>query len=402
MPDAERDALAARPVERSGTAAFAPRHRADDRLDLREVLFGNLEVLGQRVREARDHLHDVGHRSDLAHLAHLVEKVVEREALLEDLLLELLRLLFRVDALRFLDQREHVAHAEDARGQTIGIERLERRELLADADELDRRAGFGMNRERRAAARVAVHLREDHARDPETIVEAFGDVGRLLAGHRVGDEQNLFGLDGRFDRARARPSASSSICSRPAVSMMTVESPRRRASATPSRAIFDRIARAAFEDRQVDLLAERLQLLDRGRTIDVGGDEQRLRRPCSFKRSASLPACVVLPEPCRPTSMMTDGGASENCSRASAPPSKRDQLVVDDLDDRLRRASATRERSAPTACSLTRATNVFGDAELDVGLEQRDAHFAQRLVDVALAEPAAAAQPREDRAQSAR
>ena len=69
---------------------------------------------------------------------------------------------------------------ENARREAVGIERLERRELFADADELDRRAGHAVDRERRAAARIAVHLREDHAGDAETIVEALGDVRWLL------------------------------------------------------------------------------------------------------------------------------------------------------------------------------------------------------------------------------
>ena len=184
--------------------------------------------------------------------------------------------------------------------------------------------------------------------------------------------------------------------------MITVEMPRRRASATPSRAIFDRIARAPFEDREVDLFAERLQLLDCCRTIDVGGDQQRCAVLAPLSRSASLPACVVLPEPCRPTSMITDGGASENCSRACAPPSSATSSLVDDLDDRLRRASATRERSAPMRLLLDARDERLGSAKRNVGLEQRDANFAQRLVDVAFAQPAASAQAGEYRAQSAR
>jgi len=56
-----------------------------------------------------------------------------------------------------------------------------------------------------------------------------------------------------------------------------------------------RIALTLVEDRQVDLLAERLELIDRGGSIDVGRDEQRAA-PCSLRRNASFPACVVLPE----------------------------------------------------------------------------------------------------------
>ena len=76
-------------------------------------------------------------------------------------------------------------------GQAVGVERLQRVELLAHADVLDRRVGDAVDRERRAAARVAVHLGQDHAGDAEGVVKALGDPDRVLAGHAVGDEQDL-------------------------------------------------------------------------------------------------------------------------------------------------------------------------------------------------------------------
>ncbi len=47
------------------------------------------------------------------------------------------------------------------------------------------------DRQRRAAAGVAVQLGEDDARDVEQVVEALRDVDRILPGHRIDDEQNL-------------------------------------------------------------------------------------------------------------------------------------------------------------------------------------------------------------------
>ena len=57
-------------------------------------------------------------------------------------------------------QADHVAHAEDARGEAFGAELLEPVHALAGADELDGDAGHGLHRERGAAARVAVELGE--------------------------------------------------------------------------------------------------------------------------------------------------------------------------------------------------------------------------------------------------
>ena len=72
------------------------------------------------------------------------------------------------------------------------------------------------------------------------------------------------------------------------------------------RAIVDRIGRLA-EDRHVDLAAERAQLLDGGRTLEVGADEQRVA-PLLLNQRASLAELVVLPEPCRPAISTTVGG----------------------------------------------------------------------------------------------
>ena len=73
----------------------------------------------------------------------------------------------------------------------VGMERLERIGLLADADELQRLAGDVADRKRRAAARIAIHLGEDDAGDAEALVELVGGLHRVLPGHGVGDEQDL-------------------------------------------------------------------------------------------------------------------------------------------------------------------------------------------------------------------
>jgi len=73
-----------------------------------------------------------------------------------------------------------------------------------------------------------------------------------------------------------------------------------------------------------------------------------------------------------------------------------DQLVVDDLHHLL----GGRERledvlaDGPLAHALHEAAH---DLEVDVGFQQGHAHLAQRFLDIVLAQPAAAAQPVEDR-----
>ena len=72
-----------------------------------------------------------------------------------------------------LDQRDDVAHAEDAVGDARGVEFLQRVHLLAGADQLDRLAGDGAHGKRRAAAAVAVDAGQHDAGDADALVEAL-------------------------------------------------------------------------------------------------------------------------------------------------------------------------------------------------------------------------------------
>ena len=147
----------------------------------------------------RHHLEQVPERPHAAHLLHLVEEVVERELLLADLALELLRLALVHLALGLLDERHDVAHAEYPLGHPIGVEALEVRQLLARRGEQDRLARDGLDRQRRAAAGVAVQLREHDAVEARHLSEGLGDVDGVLTGHRVDDEQHVVRLGALLD-----------------------------------------------------------------------------------------------------------------------------------------------------------------------------------------------------------
>ena len=84
-----------------------------------------------------------------------------------------------------------VALAEDAAGHAVGVELLQRVEVLAGADEFDRHAGDVLHRESRTAAGVAVELRHDDAIELELLVENLRAVDGVLAGHAVYDQVHL-------------------------------------------------------------------------------------------------------------------------------------------------------------------------------------------------------------------
>ncbi len=196
------DALAAGAGDDLVIAALLGGHRVDDGLQARELLFIHILRGLLHSGEGADrgqHLEDRLHRAELPDLAQLVAEIFEREAVAEQRFLgQVLGFLAVERGFGLLDQRHHVAHAEDAADDAVGMEWLEGVRLFADADELDGLAGDVANGERRAAACIAVHLGEDDAGEAEALVEVRGRVDRVLAGHGVGDEENLAGVEQLF------------------------------------------------------------------------------------------------------------------------------------------------------------------------------------------------------------
>ena len=130
----------------------------------------------------------------LLHLLELLAQVVEVERALAHALGGALRLLGVDRRRRLLDQRDDVAHAEDAVGDARGMEILQRVDLLAGADQLDRLAGDRAHRQRRAAAAVAVDAGQHDAGEADALVERAREIDRVLAGQRIGDQQHLVRL----------------------------------------------------------------------------------------------------------------------------------------------------------------------------------------------------------------
>ena len=180
------DALLARVLEHVGVCALVLGHRRDDGdLALEHAV---IEACGSQLvlhaAHAGHHRHDAAHATHLRHLLDLAGEVVE---------VELARLhlpghrrgFFRVDVFGgLLDEADDVAHAEDAIGDALGMKFLQRIHLSPGADQLDRLAGDGAHRERRAAAAVAVHAGKHEAGDADALVEIACEVDGVLAGQR--------------------------------------------------------------------------------------------------------------------------------------------------------------------------------------------------------------------------
>src|SRR5690606_22392464 len=94
-----------------------------------------------------------------------------------------------------LDEGEDVSEVEDAARHAVGMERLEIVESLTGGGEDDRPTGDRGDRQRRTTARIAVELRQDHAREVDALLEGTGRVHGILTDHRVDDEEDLVGVD---------------------------------------------------------------------------------------------------------------------------------------------------------------------------------------------------------------
>src|SRR6056297_3138053 len=156
-------------VEQLGAGPLALGHAGDDRLDAADLALVHLRAVGNQLVRAGDHAEDVRERAHLLELAHLHQHVLQGEV--AEVLEVALVLVLALERLGLLDQREHVAHAEDPAGDAVGAERLEPVETLADAGAVDRLAGDVLGRQRGAATGVAVHLAHHQAGHADPLVE---------------------------------------------------------------------------------------------------------------------------------------------------------------------------------------------------------------------------------------
>ena len=186
-------------------------------------------------------------------------------------------------------------------------------------------AGDLRDRQRGTTAGVAVELGEHDAGEADAVAERLGGGDRVLADHRVDDEQRLVGLHGVADVGGLPHQLGVDAQPAGGVDDDDVVHGGARACSIDVAAptcdrVADAVARLGGEDVDPGLLADDLQLGDRVGSLQVGGDQQRACGPGPCSQRASLPASVVLPEPCRPASMITVGGTLASSIRRVSPP----------------------------------------------------------------------------------
>ena len=307
-----------------------------------------------------------------AHLAHHVRSLFLLEALL-----------------RLLDEAEHVAHAEYARGHAVRVEGLDVGELFADAGELDGLARDRAHGDGRAAAGVAVQLGEDDAIHAQLLVEGIGDGDGVLTGHGVDDEEDLLRLDRGADLAQLLHELLVDVQTAGGVD-------DDRVAAIVARVFhglfgdLHRIALALFKDLHAHLSADDLQLLDGCGAVDVAGDEQGLFAAL-LDEVAELGGHGGLARALQ-SAEHVDGRRLGGIGQFGVGAAHElGQFVVYDLDDLLAGREAA-QNLLPHGALGDLFDEILDDCEVDVGLQKRHAHFAHRGLDVRLAELALAGQ----------
>ncbi len=230
---------------------------------------------------------------------------------------------------------------------------------------------------------------------PSRSLNAFATLTASCPGHRIGDEQDLGRLDRGLDLFE--------LFHEPLVDLQPprgVDDDRRDPEAPrfgdAVAGDLHRVALTRIEDGEIDLLAQRLELLDGGRTIDVGRDEQRAAS-LLLETKRELPGVRRLSRALQPDEDVNGRRRVAVGQAGRGAAHQLDEFVVDELDDGLGR----RQRGEDVRTDgffFDAVDELFRDREGDIGLEQRDADLAQYLSDVRLGESAAIRQPVEDRA----
>ena len=189
--------------EQGWVGAFFRGHRVDDGFHFAHRFFGCAfgDLFRYLTQFARHFRHQVFQATHIAHLLDLFFKIVEVEAFA---FLQLFRHFgggFFINAfLNIFNQGQYVAHAEDTAGKTVGVERFEAVDFLADTDKFNRFAGYMAYGQCRTAARITVHLGQYDAGQRQGFIKCLSSVHRILAQHGIDDEQSFNRVDRRMKR----------------------------------------------------------------------------------------------------------------------------------------------------------------------------------------------------------
>ncbi len=271
------------------------------------------------------------------------------------------------------------------------MKRLEAVHFLAHTEEAYWLAGDFTDRERHTALGIAIGLGQDDTGQRQCLTERCRCIDGVLARHAIDHEQRFPGTGRRVHGSGLLHHVA--IDMQPACGIddqhVGVRSP-----GLVQRTLDDgdRYLRGvAVAVQCTDLAGKRFQLQDRRGTMHVDADEHDALLVLlhdalgKFCRRSRLAGALQAGEEYDHRRLRFE---VERCVIAAE---YRDELVVDDLDQRLPRCEAPgnlfAERSFPDALDER-----LDDGQRHIGFEQREPHLPQRILDIGLGEPPLAAE----------
>ena len=356
-------------------------HRVDDRHHAPDCLV----LARRRVRRqlfqalpARQQVKDLLQGAQLGHLLELVPKVLERQGVCAQLPGHRLGLVPIDHLLRLLDQRHGITHPQDARGHPVRVEGFQGVKFLARAKKLDRLARHGLDGEHRPAAGIPLHFGQDHPRQPHAPVELLSHGNRILPDHRIGDQQHFVRGDLGANRHQFVHQLIIDVEAAPRVQNRHVKS-LGAGPLDPVHADGDGIQarRVAVVHRHAERRSQGHQLFHRRRPARVGRHQEdapamRFEMPRQLAARGRLARTLE-------THHQDDGGRHGGESQSRVLLSHEGtELLPDDLHHLVPRRQALLHLLADRL-DADPLDEFLDDREVDVSLEERQAHFFKGL-----------------------
>ena len=222
-------------------------------------------------------IHQAGHTAHIFHLLQLVAQILKVKALaLGYFFGNLLGFLFIYLALNILDKRHNIAHTQDSRGDTLGMERLQGIGFFTHTEEFDRLAGDMPYRECCTTAGITVHLGEDNTGQRQGLIKGPGSIDRILADHGVDNKQCLHRISGFMNLFDLRHHLAVYVEATGGIHNQHIDKLLLGAGNSSVNYIDRLLAGFTGEKLCINLTREGLQLLYGRRTIDIGRDNHNL------------------------------------------------------------------------------------------------------------------------------
>ena len=293
--------------------------------------------------------------------------------------------------LGLLHKGEHIAHPEDAARHPLRVERLQGLHLLPCADELDRLTAHLADRQSGTTTGIAIKLGEHGSGDPHLVVKSPGEIGCFLTDHRIHHQQHLIRLHGGSDPNHLLHHVGVDLQTTGGVDQKRVETFFPGLGKTCRRNVFRFGVSTKTEHLDINLCTERLQLLNRGRSVHISTHHQR-PSTLVLEVESELRCCRGL------TSSLQTGHQHHRWSLLSlgkggvVAAHHLHQLVVHHLNELLVWRDPAHHLGAHSLFPHL-GDEIFNNRQTHIRLKQSAAHILERALHIGFADLILASQP---------